>query len=41
MDDGDFNPEDRIREKQAARDKDGRDLAEGRLSARELQERNT
>ena len=36
-----FNPEDRIREKQLAREQDERDLLEGRVSAEELQERNS
>ena len=36
-----FNPEDRIREKQLAREQDERDLFEGRVSAEELQERNS
>lgn len=41
MANGYFKPEDRIRKKQAARDKDQRDLAERRVSAKELQERNS
>lgn len=36
-----FNPEERIREKQLAREQDERDLLEGRVSAKELQERNS
>jgi len=36
-----FNPEDRIREKQLAREQDERDLREGRASPRELNERNS
>jgi hypothetical protein len=33
--------EQRAREKQAARDKDERDLAEGRITKEELQKKNT
>jgi hypothetical protein len=36
-----FDPEERIREKQLARDQDERDLAEGKVSAAELQRRNS
>lgn len=36
-----FNPEDRIREKQLAREEDERDLAEGKVSSAELQRRNS
>lgn len=36
-----FDPEERIREKQIAREQDERDLREGRLSADELQQRNS
>lgn len=36
-----FDPEERIREKQSARDQDERDLAEGKVSAAELQRRNS
>lgn len=40
MDDQYFDPEQRIREKQLAREQDERDLAEGKVSAAELQQRN-
>jgi len=36
-----FDPEQRIREKQLAREQDERDLAEGKVSAAELQRRNS
>lgn len=36
-----FDPEERIREKQIAREQDERDLHEGRVSAEELQQRNS
>ena len=36
-----FDPAERIREKQRARDRDDLDLASGRVSAGELQQRNS
>lgn len=36
-----FDPEERIREKQLAREQDERDLRGGRVSAEELQARNS
>ena len=36
-----FDPEERIREKQLAREQDDRDLREGRVSAEELPTRNS
>lgn len=41
MSDRFFDPNERIRDKQLARDRDERDLAEGRVSAAELQRRNS
>jgi hypothetical protein len=41
MSDQYFDPEQRIREKQLAREQDERDLAEGKVSAAELQRRNS
>lgn len=41
MSDRYFDPEQRIREKQLARAQDERDLAEGKVSAAELQRRNS
>lgn len=36
-----FDPNERIRQKQLARDQDERDLAEGKVSAAQLQKRNS
>lgn len=41
MSDSYFDPNERLRQKQLAREQDERDLAEGKVSAAELQQRNS